>query len=312
MNPTFVQTVIDKQGELMRIFNQEVRAGSVKDVMDGVPMAPDMAAFYKAIKRIPAYRRVIPYIAPSGSSIRSDGVCRVALAMPEDVFIMAVIDYAPGAYGVISDTIKNDRYRKGTPDHYKLISSDMGRAVKNFTKNVRPMSPMVALSRMADNTCHLITASYNTSRKELGTKWEGIFGHSALKSELIQAYRSGYQFMDSGFRNLMDEMMQSYKEVNDSPLPATLDFVFIRFFGNGDVDITIPDTYKLYNGSVYRNNGSIFKGADCKSEAEVPEWLLNKVAALRMLSIHDYIPGLGVKRSEYAYLVERDINNEAI
>lgn len=312
MNETFVQTVIDKQSELTKILNTEVRAGSVKDVVDGIPMVPEMAAFYKAIKRTPAYRRVIPYIAPSGSSIRSDGVCRVALAMPEDVYIMAVIDYAPGAYSVIASTIKNDRYRRNTPDHYRLTSSDMGRAVKNFTKNIRPMSPVSVLERMSDNTYHLMTAAYNTARRELDTKWANITGHGSLKSELVQAYKSGYQFMDSGFRKLMDDMMRSYKEVNDSPLPTTLDLVFIRFFGNGDVDITIPGTYKLYNGSVYRNSLPVVEKVHSKSEAEVPEWLLNKVAALRMLATHEYIPGLGVKRSEYAYLVERDINNEAI
>ena len=109
--------------------------------------------------------------------------------------------------------------------------------------------------------------------------------------------------------------MASYKEVNDSPLPTKIHLVFIRFYGNGEVDITTPSPYTMVNNS-YRIQiaGQMANDGEALNvrENQVPDWLMNKVSALRMLEAQTYIPGLGVKRAENAYLVERDESNEHI
>ena len=105
--------------------------------------------------------------------------------------------------------------------------------------------------------------------------------------------------------------MASYKEVNDSPLPTKIHLVFIRFYGNGEVDITTPSPYTMVNNS-YRSQIATDDKVLNVRENQVPDWLMNKVSALRMLEAQMYVPGLGVKRAENAYLVERDASNEHI
>jgi len=321
MSMTLIQSVVDRQPELRQML-QVARANTYTSpgtTVDGIPMTTCLANFYKAIKAVPAYRRLNAYIYPAASTLTPHGVQKLALAFPEDVYVLASISHTAGNYTVTSESIRNDRYKIGSPDHYRVSSMDMARALRNFKTNIRPLPPTSLLTRMAESTQGLMTGAYQTAQRELSKKWGDILDESIsrsnstclLRAELIHAYRSGHQFMDARFRKLMDDMMASYKEVNDSPLPTKIHLVFIRFYGNGEVDITTPSPYTMVNNS-YRSQIATDDKVLNVRENQVPDWLMNKVSALRMLEAQMYVPGLGVKRAENAYLVERDASNEHI
>jgi len=315
MSMTLIQSVVDRQPELRQML-QVARANTYTSpgtTVDGIPMTTCLANFYKAIKAVPAYRRLNAYIYPAASTLTPHGVQKLALAFPEDVYVLASISHTAGNYTVTSESIRNDRYKTGTPDHHRVSSMDMARALRNFKTNIRPLPPTSLLTRIVESTQGLMTGAYQTAQRELSKQWGDIIHNSTslLRAELIHAYRSGHQFMDARFRKLMDDMMASYKEVNDSPLPTKIHLVFIRFYGNGEVDITTPSPYTMVNNS-YRSQIATDDKVLNVRENQVPDWLMNKVSALRMLEAQMYVPGLGVKRAENAYLVERDASNEHI
>lgn len=279
---------------------------------DGIPMRKELRDLYLMFKRV--HRRVVPHISPIGyGRINDEGVIEVALCMPEDTHAMGYIGYYNNEGGtkyiIRSPNITNNKFRAGNPRYHAYETENLDRAFKHAKANIRPMSLAESVAKFVVPNLEAATTSYYESRRTVAKLFHTVAQHTALREELTHAYRSGHQFMNPEFHEAVKAMVDATNEANASPLPAALQYVYVRFieFASGRIEVDVArleDMMRRGDRYTYTRANTVLSSSTFPME-QLPEWLLNKVSALNLMEIDTYVAGLGVKRAPFAFFVER-------
>lgn len=287
---------------------------ALPDSINGIPMHPEAKVFAERMAR--EFRGCTFGVTNHCKKTYYQGryvYNELWLMMPGQAFALGRIGYADytnhstGAYSysVYSRTINNEKYRDGSDNFYRAMSSDIERAVKNAKKHLRMYSPVEFAQMTArEFTCdiedgtHKVQSAYNKARHE-------VQASADLYREIKHLMESGYKFLSAEFTTLAASWMDTFKAWLDEQariIPACFVHVSVVRDEQTFEVVEIEDAKgKLGN---YAQVWADTKPKRYKSE-DLPEDIMGKLSVLSLLEVGQYTGGVGKRVGETMFWVER-------
>ena len=252
---------------------------------------------------------------------------KVAVLMPDQLFMLGVISYgeivASGvpAYAVYSRKISNTKYTMNSEGRNRTTSLDDSRTLKMIDRYIVPYTPQ----EVADKTVYLVSTAMRDSIQEPGIRLrrfiEECFNANIslgdvreYAKEILAMKQAGYSGFGprttkaiSGIENLYDDAERSVGR-----RPGTC-LVRVDAVGSRPA-FTIASHNAGWIHTLNNNQDEIgFVGlmrdptawyVCSHSEATLPMWILEKLAALSTLEEQDYVAEVGMRLGSNDFWIE--------
>lgn len=275
--------------------------------LDGIPVRTMLALFCEEVRKV--YKHIKFGVPRRPEMFWEDGVsvaCEVYAYFEGDAYAPIRLGYKPYAasgsgasqYGVYARCIRNEKYREDREQYHMAMADGVDRALRNVKKNLRPYRvEEIAGMSLSNFTSSIGSLKYDVSQKVMSAKRE-VIEHAGFIRELRHLIETGHEFVDSGFKGLVVNMLQAseeHKQMYDKQHHGY--YVAVRNHNGEQVFdiITVLDVTRAVASNIGAHK-------TCAMH-ELPEGVPEKLAALSMLENGKYIDGLGFKVNDTSYWV---------
>ena len=276
-------------------------------MIDSIPVRTGLALFCEEVRKV--YKHIkfgVPRRPAMHWEYGVSAVCEVWAYFDGDTFAPIRLGYkpysakgdGPSQYGVYARCIRNDKYKEGREQYNMAMTDSIDRALRNAKKNLRPYRvEEVAGMSLGNFTASIGGLRYNAAQKVMSAKRE-VIEHTGFIRELRHLIETGHDFVDSGFKGLVVNMLQAseeHKQMYDKQHHGY--YVAVRNHNGEQVFdiITVLDVTRAVASNIGAHK-------TCAMH-ELPEGVPEKLAALSMIDGGRYIDGLGFKVNDTAYWV---------
>ena len=288
---------IPVSGDLMNFAN------AVKDVMPNLTFLP-VDTEYKEI-------RVVESV--EGSTKRLRVYNELALCMEGNPFDLGRINFKDNSvgkgikestYGVYSRKIQNAKYGTHRSQFNMIMSSDVGKAVKNVSKYVVPYSARELAQAFYDpmvrNVAHVLQGVENKARDHVGQlrhDW------NSMLTEIRALKAKGVEFITPEFKRIAESVDDVYGAY-ESEKVRKISALFVRFHMIGDETfVTLQEAINVRD-----NYQEIKLGENTYATvpvSELPEDIVGSVSVLNILNNEQYVANVGMKLDNNHFWIER-------
>ena len=298
--------MVDSHIETMDEDMAERRRESIRR-LDGIPVRTLLAFFCEEVRKV--YKHIKFGVPRRPEMFWENGVsvaCEVYAYFEGDTYAPIRLGYKPysasasgsSQYGVYARCIRNEKYREDREQYYMAMADGIDRALRNVKKNLRPYRvEEVAGMSLGGFTTSIGSIKYDATQKVMSAKRE-VTEHAGFIRELRHLIETGHEFVDSGFKGLVVNMLQAseeHKQMYDKQHHGY--YVAVRNLNGEQVFdiITVLD--------VTRANANNIGAHKTCTVHELPEGVPEKMATLSMIDGGRYIDGLGFKVNDTSYWV---------
>jgi hypothetical protein len=210
------------------------------------------------------------------------------------------------SYGVYSRKITNAKYAQHRDQHHMVMTTDVGKAVKNARKHLVPYTTrelaQAFYEPLHEKVSHVL--SKVKSNMHEGAR-EIVNNRMAILQEVQALVKQGVQFVTPEFRDLagrVDQLIADYNEQDKRQISA----LFVRFKQVGEdtyVDVQEVMNVREIRWDVKMNTtGSLSTTYPLN---ELPQDIAEQVSVLSILENDGYVSNVGMKIDETTFWVER-------
>lgn len=205
-------------------------------------------------------------------------------------------------YAVYSRRINNAKYATHRDQHFMIMASDMGKAIKNIRKYVVPYTARELARALYDPFHTGVSRALQKAQSDVGEAIKTVkYNDRALVTEIQHLMKMGVQFSTPEFvelaKNLPSLTEQLVTEKNRKP-----DGMFVAFKQIGDetyADICVTSDVRNSYQPKFTEDIQTVKVSD------LPQEIAGNIAVLNILQNDAYVDGVGAKIDDTHFWLER-------
>lgn len=278
--------------------------------IDGLWVTRQCAEFAEAIRK--ANRAVKFGVARHGSRWDFSNSTRVFKSLhayiPGQQFSLGEFGYADNAvrgvdykYFVYARDIANEKYQSHRDQHYMVMSGDLKRAVEGAKKHLRPYSPIEMARLSFDSFRHEILKCDGATDEKVRSARLAVLNSNELREELFALVESDYAFINPTLKQNIINWKRERNEMTTKQKESHGFYIQVTTTGDKQ-SFEVIEVFDIKKGQNSTNWGVKNYGAE-----DMPAELSEKIATLMMLDPMNYIEGVGMRTSEKAFWIERDM-----
>lgn len=295
--------------------------GSNETALSGIPVNQTLYEFGMALRKERAFKDVQFGVENTINQLRTS----VYVYIPGHVYALGMIGYGNYnvgensdvrySYLVTSQHIDNNKYKPGTTPRAWSLSTNIGRAVINAKKFLRPYS----VTDIALYSSDMATTSFSRAKNDYDLRVFRAFTtmgadiekqqHSLIFAEMKRLIENGYEFQNSSARDMVQEAITA---VADRGVSQTAMSNVALVFSTPHVVPSMPHNINVVLGgqvalnsqirsnlhTIFGNKAYVENNATMYQPHEVPEDIAAKLSVLSMVDNDTFIEGVGYRVDE--------------
>lgn len=205
-------------------------------------------------------------------------------------------------YAVYSRRIQNAKYATHRDQHYMIMASDMGKAVKNVRKYVTRYTTKELARALFEPFYNNVGRALQKAQSNVGDAIKTVkYNDTALVTELRHLIKSGVQFVTPEFIELANKLPALTEELVTQKQRKP-DGIFVAFKSIGDdmyVEMCVAQNARNSYLPTLSEDVATYK------VSELPPEIAGNIAVLNILENDNYVDGVGVKIDATHFWLER-------
>lgn len=284
------------------------RADGWKFWLDDVPVFDELHAYGSTLQKL------YPCLKFLGSTDGAGGIGlqnKVYVCMDVSPYALGTINYGGNSlsgnasrlrtFSIYARTIKNDKYHSSRSQYNMKMSGSIGVAVKNALAHLIPYSA-VDIARVEYKALRDKSVDSGKQKSAVLPALLAAVTPSVLLYEVRALKAAGVAFSTPEFQSIVSNMDEATQLAN-AERSKRIDAVLVHFVDRAGA--TMAECADLSNVRGQTHPTIISTGVTQYAMADVPKFIVEKVAVMRGLDDGSHVDGIGMKIEDRLFWVEK-------
>ena len=272
-----------------------------------------------------AFMQGVRTVLPDIKFGQNEGSVMVPAYMPGEIMIRGLLyvnldSEGRFVYTVYSRFVHNRKFAEGTMDNYSTGSINLDRAISSAASAFRRVPDIVAMHATARKADRLICEKVYDKSDAVRSASEQVFGrgYSSANSLALTRYpahrqvltdlQDGREFTDPEFNAEVHKLYKDLLYMDEIKQKDEKGWYVAYLYHTPDGDrriayVKTEGQTDILSASKWGRTIGIEDEVTVCAEDEVPEFLLRKLAVLRMLEVEQYVEDVGARFAENCFYV---------
>ena len=310
---TSVRTVLENErSHQCKEDRARYRADGWKFWLDDVPVCDELHAYGSALQKLYPCLKFLGSTPshPMGIGLQN----RVYVCMDVSPYALGTINYGDNSlsghaslrtFSIYARTIKNDKYHSCRLQYYMKMSSSIGVAVKNALAHLIPYSA-VDIARVEYKALRDKSVDSGKQKAAVLPALLAAVTPSVLLNEVRALKAAGVAFSTPEFQSIVSNMDEATQLAN-AERSKRIDAVLVHFVDRAGATMAECADLSNVRGQTHPtiSSCSISTGVTQYAMADVPKFIVEKVAVMRGLDDGSHVDGIGMKIEDRLFWVEK-------
>ena len=288
------------------------RADGWKFWLDDVPVCDELHAYGSTLQKLYPCLKFLgtSHVYTGGVGLQNS----VYVCMDVSPYALGTIDYRDNSlsgrggrtFSIYARTVKNDKYHLSRSQYNMKMSSSLGVAVKNALAHLIPYSA-VDIARVEYKALRDRSIDSGKQKAAVLPALLAAVTSSVLLNEVRALKAAGVAFSTPEFQSIVSNMDEATQLAN-AEHSKRVDAVLVHFVDRAG-GITVAECADLSNvrGQTHPTISSCSIGNNVTryAMADVPKFIVEKVAVMRGLDDGSHVDGIGMKIEDRLFWVEK-------